>query len=172
MEPGEKPDDVDNLFSAGYEELRRLAAKLKRRRGAPIDDRALVNEAWLRMSRSGAGSASMTHFKATALRVMRHVLIDASRRRLAAKRGGAEEVQILQSDEYAASRTASTNDLLALSYALSELERVESRQAKVVRYKCFEGYSMGEIAGLLEVAETTVHRDWRMAKDWLKARLT
>src|SRR5262245_8298855 len=81
---------IDDLFTATYAELRRLAARIKRQDGrATIDPTALVNEAWVKLAAGrGVSPASTLHFKRLAARAMRQVLVEAARRRLADKRGG------------------------------------------------------------------------------------
>src|SRR4029450_1136008 len=81
---------LDELFSAAYEELRRLAASVRRNDpGATLSPTALVNEAWLKLADSPAlARTSPLHFKRIAARAMRQVLVEAARRRNADKRGG------------------------------------------------------------------------------------
>src|ERR1700727_774222 len=81
---------LDDLFSVTYEELRRLASVV--RRGDPsatMNPTALVNEAWLKLSKSpGLAATSRVHFKRIAARAMRQLLVEAARRRNSDKRGG------------------------------------------------------------------------------------
>src|SRR3954468_20733635 len=88
-EPAERRA-LDDLFSAAYEELRRLAAAVKRDDpAATLSPTALVNEAWLKLRQSPhVAQTSRVHFKRIAARAMRQVLIEAARRRRADKRGG------------------------------------------------------------------------------------
>src|SRR4029434_1304309 len=83
---------LDRLFSVTYEELRRLASTVKRSDwNASISPTTLVNEAWMKLAASpGFRSASTLHFKRIAARAMRQILVEAARRRSAAKRGGHE----------------------------------------------------------------------------------
>jgi glucan phosphorylase len=82
--------ELDHLFSVTYEELRRLAASVRRSdAGASLSPTTLVNEAWLKLRKSrGLAGVSQLHFKRIAARAMRQVLIEAARRRTAHKRGG------------------------------------------------------------------------------------
>ena len=164
---------LDELFSVTYEELRRLAAAVKRRDPAPtISPTALVSEAWLKLARSPAFvSTSPLHFKRIAARAMRQVLVEAARRRKASKRGGDGEVMFVTFDEGLHQGGSSGEDLLALDDALAELERLEPRQAMLVESRFFAGLDVAETARVLEVSEATVHRDWRAAKAWLSHRL-
>src|SRR5215470_620922 len=88
--PGLQRETLDEMFSVAYEELRRLAASVKRDDpGVTLSPTALVNEAWLKLAKSpGVKPASRLHFKRIAARAMRQVLIEAARRRKADKRGG------------------------------------------------------------------------------------
>ena len=162
---------LDQLFSLAYEELRRLAAAVLR--GAPqatLNPTALVNEAWLKLSRSPkCATTSRLHFKRIAARAMRQVLVEAARRRNAGKRGAG--VTLITLDESFAKSGKCEQELLALEDALLELERLDPRQGVLVESRFFGGLDVKETAALLEVSEATVHRDWRVAKAWLKHRL-
>src|SRR3979409_2038253 len=81
---------LDRLYSAAYEELRRLASSVRRSFPAvTLSPTTLVNEAWEKLARSPiVGATSRLHFKRIAARAMRQVLVDAARRRNAWKRGG------------------------------------------------------------------------------------
>ena len=163
---------LDQLFSITYEELRRLASSVKRSDpSATLSPTALVNEAWLKLSKSpGFSSASRLHFKRIAARAMRQLLIEAARRRHANKRGGGADVTVAF-DETFDQKPASGQDLLALDTALEELARMNPRQAMMVESRFFGGLDITETAELLEVSEATVLRDWRAAKAWLAHEL-
>jgi RNA polymerase sigma factor (TIGR02999 family) len=178
FEPGqlggtpEERRELDRLFSATYEELRRLASSV--RRGDPsatLNPTALVNEAWLKLANSARfASASPLHFKRIAARAMRQVLIEAARRRSAQKRGGGGEVTITFDDSFAKTMSCG-KELLALDSALEELARIHPRQAVMVESRFFGGLDVAETAALLEVSEPTILRDWRAAKAWLGHQL-
>jgi RNA polymerase sigma-70 factor, ECF subfamily len=165
----EERRSLDQLFSLTYEELRRLAASVKR--GDPsntLSPTALVNEAWLKMAKSPALAAqSPLHFKRIAARAMRQLLIEAARRRNSHKRGGNGEAIFVTFDESLDGATTCGQDLLALDAALTELARFEPRQAAIVESRFFAGLEVREIAVLLGVSEATILRDWRVAKAWL-----
>lgn len=165
--PGDR-QALDDLFSAAYEELRRLASSVRRGDpGASLSPTALVNEAWLKLAGSPeVALTSRLHFKRIAARAMRQVLIEAARRRNAGKRGGGTQAMVTFDD--ALQHTASTaGDLLALDSALTDLARVSPRQALMVENRFFGGLDIPETAELLGVSEATVLRDWRAAKAWL-----
>ena len=163
--------EMDQLFSSTYEELRRLASSVRRTDpAATLSPTTMVNEAWLKLSRSPemAGTSAI-HFKRIAARAMRQVLVEAARRRQAAKRGGAE-VMVTFDDAFGAT-TRCADELLALNEALGLLASISPRQATVVENRFFGGLDVGETAQMLGVSEATVLRDWRAARAWLSHEL-
>jgi RNA polymerase sigma factor (TIGR02999 family) len=163
---------LDHLFSVTYEELRRLASSVRRDDAhASLSPTTLVNEAWIKLAASPAfRSTSPLHFKRIAARAMRQVLIEAARRRRAAKRGGGD-VQFVTFDESIDHAASTADDLLALDAALDDLARLHPRQATMVESRYFGGLDVAEAAALLDVSEATILRDWRAAKAWLAARI-
>jgi len=168
-EPGERRA-LDDLFSAAYEELRRLAATVRRNDpAATLSPTALVNEAWLKLADSPAvARTSPLHFKRIAARAMRQVLVEAARRRNAEKRGGGAAVVTFDD---AMSTMTTADDVLGLDAALEELAQIEPRQALMVESRFFGGLDVAETAQLLGVSEATVLRDWRAARAWLSREL-
>jgi len=167
----ETRESLDAFIVATYDELRRLAARLRRDEpGQTLNPTALVNEAYLKLSASlSVMPASNLHFKRIAARAMRQVLVEAARRRNALKRGG-DRPPVTLEDGLAATEVRS-EDLLALDEALDELARFSPRQAQLVEYRYFAGLGSAETAELLGVSESTVLRDWRVARAWLANRL-
>ena len=160
---------VDNLFSATYEELRRLASFVNRGQ-ASLSPTTLVNEAWLKLSGSHSHQfQSVLHFKATAARAMRQILVEAARRQSSQKRGG-REVIFVDFEDLAAPMHCD-RQLLALHESLDELARVNPRQALLVESRYFGGMEVSETAELLHVSEATVLRDWRAAKAFLGVQI-
>ena len=163
--------ELDELFSVAYEELRRLAWSV--RRGDPsatLSPTALVNEAWLKLSKArNIAATSKVHFKRIAARAMRQILVEAARRRNAYKRGGAELT--ITFDETVVEKNAGGQELLALNAALDALAQMNPRQAAMVESRFFGGLGIPETAELLQVSEATVLRDWRAAKAWLAHEL-
>jgi RNA polymerase sigma factor (TIGR02999 family) len=163
---------LDQLFSATYEELRRLASSVRRSDpNASLSPTTLVNEAWIKLAGSTIPvPTSRLHFKRIAARAMRQVLIEAARRRHARKRGGPDQV-VVTFDDALHEGTSTAEELLALEDALQALARIEPRQAMMVESRFFGGLDVAETAELLHVSEATVLRDWRAAKAWLAHEL-
>lgn len=164
--------DLDYLFSVTYEELRRLASTVRRRDGSvTLNPTALVNEAWLKLASSAPfTTTSPLHFKRIAARAMRQVLVEAARRRGAEKRGGEQNPAFITFDESLAPVDCQRKILL-LDSALTDLARIEPRQAMMVESRFFGGLEIDEIAELLDVSRATIVRDWRAAKAWLAHEL-
>lgn len=162
---------LDDLFTATYEELRRLAASVRKNDiHATLSPTMLVNEAWLKLSGSPpAAGISRLHFRRIAARAMRQVLIEAARRRNAARRGGDAVVVTFDDGIERTHNTAA--ELLALDEALNQLARISPRQATMVESRFFGGLDTAETAELLQVSEATVLRDWRTARAWLAHEL-
>jgi RNA polymerase sigma factor (TIGR02999 family) len=163
----DRREALDDLFSVAYEELRRLAARVRRYDGnATLSPTALVNEAYIKLADSlHLTPASRLHFKRIVARAMRQVLIEAARRRNADKRG--RGYAFVTFDEDLAEAVSTSDDLIALDNALGDLARVEPRQAAMVECRFFGGFDVAETAQLLEVSEATILRDWRAARAWL-----
>lgn len=158
---------LDDLFSATYEELRRLASVVRSgQSGETLNPTALVNEAWLKLAVSGiTPPPTPLHFKRIAARAMRQVLVDAARRRGTHKRGGDALFVTLSEDLDGAPATA--DELLRLDAALERLSLIAPRRARIVECRFFGGYDIAETAALLEISTATVTREWRAARAWL-----
>jgi RNA polymerase sigma factor (TIGR02999 family) len=174
--PVDDARELDEMFSATYEELRRLAASVRRSDpNATLSPTGLVNEAWLKLRASPwIARTSPLHFKRIAARAMRQVLVEAARRRHSEKRGGGLAlVTFDETVEGSVDRSSATaDDLLALDEALNDLARIQPRQASLVESRFFGGLDVAETAQLLEISESTVLRDWRAARAWLAHELS
>lgn len=156
---------MDDLFVLAYEELRRIARRIRADKGDTLNTTALVHEAYLKLIPSSIPANDAAHFRLLIARAMREVLIDAARRRQAGKRGGGEIAVTLDDDIQAMPLKAA--QLLDLHEALDELERVDPRRASVVECRFFGGLDIDETAAALGLSTATVKRDWRVARAWL-----
>lgn len=162
---------LDHLFSVTYEELRRLASAVRSSDpSASITPTALVNEAWLKLARSPeVAHTSPMHFKRIAARAMRQVLIEAARRRSATKRGGGQWLVSL--GDAVSADVYDAESVLALDHALTQLAALSPRQGQLVEARFFGGLSVPETAQMLGISESTVLREWRLARAWLARHL-
>jgi len=164
------PPTPDEAVVSVYAELRRLAAVYLRqeRRGHTLQPTALVHEVYLRLSRE-VQWRDKAHFFSIAAPLMRQILVDYSRRRRAAKRGGdAERVSI---DHAVLPLVERAEDIVALDEALAALSKVDPQQARIVELRFFSGLGIEETASVLEISPSTVKREWNIAKAWLAREL-
>lgn len=162
------------LLSLVYEELRRQARRYlsRERAGHTLQTTALVHEVYVKLGKQKSIAwQSRSHFFAIAARLMRQVLIDYARTKRRTKRGGVQDKVTLEDALTVA--VGSTNfDLLALDEALTRLATKEDQLAKIVELRFFGGLSVEETAEVLSISDSTVKRDWQMAKAWLRRELT
>lgn len=114
---------------------------------------------------------SRSHFFAIAAKLMRQILIDYARTKHRAKRGGVMDILPLE-NALTVGVGETDFDLLALDEALSRLAFKEEHLANVVELRFFSGLSVEETAAVLGISDSTVKRDWQMAKAWLQRELT
>lgn len=164
------PLSLDDLFSLAYEELRRLAATVRRNDpNSSLSPTALVHEAWLKLQSRTEVPFSQLHFRRLAARAMRQIVVDLARRRITEKRGAG--VLLITYDAEIDEGTITGEDMILLHEALDALALEAPRQAQVVELRYFGGFDLDEIAELLSVGSATVSRDWRAARAWLRANL-
>lgn len=159
------------LFDATYQELKRIARAQMRRERADhtLQPSALINEFFIRISRSDAEFKDRSHFLAIASSVMRHILVDYAKTHNAAKNGsGAIKIQIKDLHLPDGSRDI---DPILIDELLTRFAQQEPRCAQVVEMRCFGGFTNAEIAAAISKDERTVKRDWRFARAWLIAHL-
>lgn len=163
---------LDRVFGLVYDELRRLAAAVRRNRASEtLNATALVHEAYLKMLPSANQRwQDRVHFLRVAARAMRQVLADAAARRSTQKRGGGLALLTLDGSSPAEAELG-PDDILDLHRALDELAELNPRQAEVVECRFYAGLSLEETAEALGVSVPTVTRDWRFARAWLSKRL-
>ena len=159
---------LGKLMPLVYRELRRLAGHYMRRErpGHTLQASALVNEAYLRLvDYRRMQWQNRAHFFAVAAQAMRRVLVEHARSRQYAKRGGT--AQRISLDDVAVLTDQQAAELVALDDALTSLEALDARKARIVELRYIGGLSIEESAETLGVSTATVERDWRSAKAWL-----
>jgi RNA polymerase sigma factor (TIGR02999 family) len=165
-------DALDQLTPRVYDELRRIAGHYMQNEqpGRTIQTTALVHEVYLKLiDITNVDWRHRAHFFAISAEIMRHILLDRARRRVAAKRGGA--AIRLNLDEVPDIGSGRARELIALDDALAALKKMDPRKARVVELRFFGGLSVEETAAVLEISSDTVKRDWRLARAWLSAEL-
>ncbi len=154
------------LLPLVYNELHRLAKSYMQRERSDhtLQPTALINEAYLRLARDSVDWQSRQHFIGVAANVMRRLLVDHARAHNAEVRAGGLQRVELEEGLISGERS---REVLALHDALIALERVDSRQAKVVELRYFGGFSVEEIGEILEMSPRSVKRHWALARIWL-----
>jgi len=155
------------LFELVYADLHRRARRWTGD-GATLSTTALVHETFVSLAGARLALNDKAHFFRLAARAMRRVLIDASRRRDAHKRGGGQQGFTLDTSLAAPGRDL---DIVALDQALERLAASEPRLAQVVELHFYAGLEFTEIAQLMDLSERTVSRDWRAARALLQMSL-
>lgn len=162
---------LDELMPHVYQELHSLAARQMRRERADhtLQTTGLVNEAFLKLvEQDEVQWTNRSHFFAIAATAMRRVLVDYARERGAQKRGGNAKRVSLDRVQLANSPDV---DLIDLEDCLSRLEKLDPQQVKIVELRYFAGCTIDEAAEALQISPSTVKREWRMAKVWLRAEM-
>jgi RNA polymerase sigma factor (TIGR02999 family) len=163
----------EHLVRLIYADLRQLARRMLggARRDQTLNTGALVHECYVRLAQSGAAAPNdRNHFFCLAARVMRQVICDYARERLAEKRGGG--VAALSFEDLTAQEQAHIAQFVELDAALGELARHDERQARVVECRFFAGMTDAETAGALGISPRTVAREWDAARAWLTQNCT
>ena len=159
------------LVALMYADLRRLAHRQLASPGREqtLNTTGLVHECYMRLADVAGAPNDRGHFFALAARVMRQVIVDYARERLAQKRGGGE--QHIPLDEVSEAEIKQAQHFAALDDALGTLVRVDERQARVVECRFFAGLSEEETAHALGTTLRSVQRDWQQARAWLRNEL-
>ena len=171
MDAGDREAAIE-LFPLVYDELRRMAKwKLAdEKAGHTLQPTALVNEAYVRLVGKNLDLKfeSRKGFFVAAAEAMRHILVDSARRKLALKRGGKIEREHTDLDRILVHRPS---EILDVHEALEALAKHDPQSAQLVKLHYFGGYSLNEIADLLDVSRSTANRWWIYAKAWLKTNI-
>jgi len=163
---------VDELAPLVYQELKRIAGGQLRneRPGHTLQATALVHEAYLKLvGQREVAWQSRAHFCGVAAQLMRRILLDYARGKLRAKRIG--RVHRTTLDEGLIVSDNRAGSLVAIDEAMTRLEELDSRQAKVVELRFYGGLSVEETAEVMRISAPTVKREWAMAKAWLYREL-
>jgi RNA polymerase sigma factor (TIGR02999 family) len=163
---------LDALTPLVYDELRRLAKSYLRRERPDhtLDGTALVHEAYMRLvDQRNVEWRNRNHFFALAAELIRRILVDHARARIAAKRGGANVK--LSLDEALAPADEKDLNILALDDALVALAKADPQQSRIVELRYFAGLTIEETADVMEISPATVKRDWTTAKAFLKREM-
>lgn len=172
---------LDQAVALLYENLRRMAHfELQRLKPwETLNTTGLVHEAYVKLANQQGGWNDRAHFLAASAKAMRHILVDAARRRLSQKKGAGQRPESLEEGHAAAAQVARAlvpedshaANVLAVDQALEQLRALDERMCQVVECQFFAGFTKEETAEALGISVRTVHRDWLRAKGWLRQKL-
>lgn len=163
---------LDQLSPIVQQELRRIAVAYMRRERSDhtLQPTALINEAYVRLLGHGSISfANRAHFFGIAAQIMRQILVDFARKRVAAKRGSGHREELTDDMQVSVQQS---EEVLAVHQALDRLAAFDERKAKIMEMRHFGGLSREEIAEVTGMSLATVKRDMHLAGAWLRRELT
>ena len=163
---------LDQLVPLVYDELRKLAASYLRRKAGPhtIQATALVHEAYVRLAdQSRISMENRAQFFGLAAKIMRDILVDHARKRLAAKRGG-EQLRLSLTEAERFGRKPEVA-LIALDDALKGLAATNPQHSRVVELRFFGGLTIEETSQVMSLSHATTERYWSFARAWLRCEL-
>ena len=165
----------DALMAAVYAELHRQASRAMGREAAEhtLQATALVSEAYLRLiDQRRVEWKNRAHFFGIAAQLMRRILVDHARTRLAAKRGGgAAQITLGDVDAPADAPNESGIDVLTLHEALEKLAALDPTQGRIVELRYFGGVTIEDTAEAMGLSPATIKREWAVARAWLRREL-
>ncbi len=163
---------LDELIPLVYDELRKLAASYLGRKagGHTLQATALVHEAYVRLvDRDGISMEHRAQFFGLAAKVMRDILVDHARKRLAAKRGG-DQLRLSLTEAERFGRKPEV-ELVALDDALKQLATTNPQHSQVIELRFFGGLTIEETAQVMSLSHATTERYWSFARAWLRREL-
>jgi RNA polymerase sigma factor (TIGR02999 family) len=166
-----KKEALDELLPLVYHELHRAAQRQLRseRAGHTLQATALIHEVYLRLAGGDSeGARDRHHFVALTSHLMREILVDHARARMAQKRSGG--VRVALTDDVAFTENHES-DVIAVDSVLGKLAELDAQQARIVELRYFGGLSIRETSAALGVSMATVKRDWETARLWLQQQV-
>lgn len=163
---------LEQLTPLVYDQLKQLASRIFRTESAghTLQPTALVNEAFQRLLGADVAWQDRSHFYALSARLMRRILVNHANAKHSGKRGGGA-VKVTLQESSADTDADSESEVIALDMALKELSAFDARKAEILELHYFGGLTYTELAGLMQLAESTIHQELRTAKAWLRGRL-
>ena len=163
---------INELMPLVYHELRGIARNYLRRESKDItfQPTSLVNEVYLRLlGQQQVSWETRAQFFGMASKLMRNILVDHARTRLASKRGGGQlKVSLADADRIS---NQPDIDMIILDDALNSLAATKPEHSRIVELRYFGGLTIEETATVLGVSPATVERSWAFARAWLRRQI-
>ena len=162
-----RDDAFRELLSVAYTRLRSIAGACMsgERPDHTLQPTALVGELYLRLAGAKLSDwKDREHFYSFCARAMRWILTDHARARIREERRIGRLLPFTKDIRWLGERE---EDAFDLDRALSRLEEIDPRKAKVIELRVYLGCTAEETAGVLNLSKATVDRDMRLACAWL-----
>ncbi len=158
----------ESLAPMVYDELQKIARRLFRdeKKSHTLQPTALVHEAYVRLIDVDLTWQDRAHFFSLVARMMRRLLVNHANARKAAKRGG-DALRVTFNEPGVPDGTPDA-DLIDLEEALQGLAKLDPRKAELIELQYFGGLSFREMEEVTGLSSSTLDRDLRMARAWLK----
>jgi len=159
---------AERLAPLVFDELHAIAHRslVREKANHTLQTTALVNEAWMKLAgQHRIDWQNRKQFYGVAACLMRRILTDHAREHATARRGSGMPVLSLQHSDEAGDQTPF--ELTVLDDALTDLERIDPLQCRLVELRFFAGLTMEETAEVLEMSHSKAKMEWRMARAWL-----
>lgn len=167
------PDLFDQIVPLVYDDLKRIGHNQRKQYASSLtmQTTALVHEAFIKLREHSSGDIeNRSHLRRLAAMVMRQLIFDYARRQNSQKRGSGQANVELE-DERVGSHDPDNSLVLAIERILEQMELSNPRMAEIVTARFFAGFSIDEIAEMLNLSGRTVSRDLTRARAWLKTEL-
>lgn len=165
-------DAVDHLLPLVYDDMRALADRYlqQEKQLHTLQATELVHEAFLKLvDQRQVSWAGRTHFFGIGAQIMRRILVDYARRKQRQKHGGGSKKVVFE--EGLTLSPKSDADVLVIDDLLNHLAQVDERKARIVECRFFGGLIAKEIAEVLGVSKSTIDKEWRLARAWMRREL-
>lgn len=167
------PEAGGQLAPLVYDELHRLAQRIFRgeRPSHTLQPTALVHEVYSKLVDADVAWQDRAHFFALAARMMRRLLVNYATQRNRQKRGG-DALRVTLHEDSGAELPNNDALLLDLDRTLTELSGLDERKAELIQLKFFGGLTGVEIAEVTGLSSSTIDRELRLAKAWMRVHLS
>ncbi|WP_339723362.1 ECF-type sigma factor [uncultured Paraglaciecola sp.] len=166
---------LEQLSPLIYTELKKISRRLFSHESShhTLQPTALVNEVFIKLVDVNIGWQDRAHFYALAARMMRRMLVDHAKAKMAAKRGG--EGKDIAFNTFIEDRNSSAGisiEMLSLNDAIETLASKDSRKAQLIELQYFAGLNFAEMAIVTGLSTSTIDRELRFSRALLKTYLT
>lgn len=159
-----------------YKELQDLARYALRsgRQNATLDTNSVVHEAVLKIyDKQSLKFKSRGHFYALMAQIMRHTVIDYARKRQSQKQGGdLQLISITQLEEHSDTEMVGLDEVLAMDHAMQKLATLDADLEQLVMMRFYGGFDIKELADSFQCSESSIKRNLRTARAFLKTQIS